>query len=217
MMDEGCGPGSNELHLTKDDVCRAVPALRIFATVRLVHRKALQASSGNQHHHVKIRCRIRRQRHCSKTPASRIGLLPVLFAYGLLLGGSPAGQAGFLWLHLATAHHEVPHASSVERRHDHDSTHPHPSEHHEHDRHEEDASRSIANAPHEHDGVVHTHEPRPDKDPVLLSAAASEYYLSPTVTPIPLPARYGSRTPWMVPSPDQVTPLVETPPPRLPG
>ena len=159
--------------------------------------------------------------------ASRIGLLPVLIAYGLLLGGSPVGQAGFLRLHLANAHHELSHVPGVERHRDQDSAPPHASEHHEHDRHEggpsfrdkapENADRSIApNVPHEHNGVVHTHEQSPE-GPVLLSGALSKFYLAPPIVPTPPPTRNGSRTPAVVLTPDQVAPRIETPPPRLPG
>lgn len=160
--------------------------------------------------------------------ASRVALLPVLFAFGVLVGGSPVGQAGFLWLHLATAHHEAPRPHGEERHHDHDSTHRDPSEHHEAGRHgngpssgsdaREDADRSTApGAPHEHNGVVHTHEQSPDEDPVLRADALSKFYLSPAATPVPAPAPYGSRTPWIVPAPDPFAPRIETPPPRLPG
>jgi hypothetical protein len=163
-----------------------------------------------------------------KTPASRVGLLPVLFALGVLLGDSPVGQAGFLWLHLATAHHELSRSPGVERHPDQDSTHPHPSEHHEPGRYEgeptsgddatENPDGSIApGAPHEHDGVVHTHEQTQSEDSALPFNALSEFYLSPPVTLIPPLVRHGSRTPWVVPTPLQAAPRVETPPPRLPG
>jgi len=38
-------------------------------------------------------------------------LAAVLFAYALALCGSPVGQSGFLWMHVATAHHAAPPAS----------------------------------------------------------------------------------------------------------
>lgn len=158
----------------------------------------------------------------------RVGLLGVLLACGLLLGASPIGQAGFLWLHLATADHELSSAASSERHHDDGSTLPHASKHHAHKPNEgglssmddtpESTERSIApDVPHEHNGNVHTHEQNPGGEPVPLAGAPSKFYLAPAVVPLPFQAPYRSRTPTVVPVPARVDRAVELPPPRLPG
>jgi hypothetical protein len=105
-------------------------------------------------------------------------------AYACLLGLSPVGQAGFLWLHLATEHHDSAvrqtahrhdgrqahrHAPEVDS-HEADSVHEHGEHAHEHAV-DADAGRSVApvspGAPHEHDGRVHTHDQAPVDDPAV--------------------------------------------------
>lgn len=199
-------------------------------------------SSWRSAHHqpeqeyVKLRRRVAGPRHGTTTRFSPVGLITVLIAYGLLLGSSPAGQAGFLWLHLATANHDQ--AAPVEERHrGHDPVPAHRSEVHEHHEHHEDhghdphenvapardhhtkriARPAATHEPHAHGGAVHTHEGGPVEDPVLLDGALSKFYLAPSVIPAPPPGRTGSRMPAAAPQPAQLAARIDTPPPRLPG
>lgn len=194
--------------------------------------------------------------------AWRIVLLPVLLACAIGLGTSHIGHAGWLSLHLATAHHDTPppppaeppaiHAHAVghlaapdgphehgSRAHEHPSrdtdSHEHPprdTDSHEHPRSEDHhhaadrhavsppadrADPPIANAPHEHGGVIHTHDPRSDDELVLPSAPFSEFYLPQAAASPPRIARSRSRTPWIVAAPDQAVRSIESPPPQLPG
>lgn len=115
----------------------------------------------------------------------------------------------------AGAHEHPPH---------HAKTHEHPREDHHHaaDRHEpsvpvERAEPPIAYAPHEHGGLIHTHDLRSDEHLVLPSAPFSEFYLPASAASPPRVARNRSRTPWIVAAPDQAVPSIESPPPQLPG
>jgi hypothetical protein len=176
--------------------------------------------------------------------AWRIVLLPVLLACGVGLGTSHVGHAGLLSLHLAIAHHDAPplsnpvpnpaaHAIVVEEpredeRHEHPArgagAHEHPRDdgHHADDRHAhsppaERADPRMANAPHAHGRVVHTHDPRSDAELVLPSAPFPEIYLPASAASLRRVVRSRSRTPWMVAAPDQAVPSIESPPPQLPG
>jgi len=107
----------------------------------------------------------------------------------------------------------------------HAGTHEHPRDedhHHTADPHEaapptDHAEPPLANAPHEHGGLIHTHDPRSDEELVLPSAPYSEFYLPAAAASPPRIARNRSRTPWIVAAPDQAVPSIESPPPQLPG
>ncbi len=166
-------------------------------------------------------------------------------AYACLLGLSPVGQAGFLWLHLATEHHDSAvrqtahrhdggqahrHAPAVDT-HESDGAQEHGEHGHEHpagpghavdDEHSaDDAGRSVApvspGAPHEHDGRVHTHDPAPVDDPAVPVGTLSKHYLSPEVTPAPPAPRDAAVPPSAAPAPRRAASPVDTPPPRRPG
>ena len=179
--------------------------------------------------------------------AWRIVLLPVLLACAIVFGTSRIGHTGLLSLHLATAHHDVSesmavdqlpdarpgpppeHAGDVDRHDHHPEDHSHSPKHHEHgpgdgqhpheahERAEPSADQRIANAPHAHGGLVHTHAPRPDEELVIPSTPIWEYYLPASAAPLPHATDDRSRAPWIVLSPDQAIPSIESPPPRLPG
>jgi len=113
----------------------------------------------------------------------------------------------------ADAHEHPPHDAD---------THEHPRDadhHHAADRHESSpsAKQPIANAPHQHGGLIHTHDPRSDAELVLPSAPFSEFYLPASAASPPRVVRSRSRTPWIVAAPDQAVPSIESPPPQLPG
>jgi hypothetical protein len=115
----------------------------------------------------------------------------------------------------ADAHEHSPH---------HAGTHEHPRDdgHHADDRHAhsppaESADPPMANAPHAHGRVVHTHDPRSDAELVLPSAPFPEFYLPASAASLPRVVRNRSRTPWIVAAPDQAVPSIESPPPQLPG
>lgn len=104
----------------------------------------------------------------------------------------------------------------------HAKTHEHPrasDHHHAADRHAQSppADPPIANAPHEHGGLIHTHDPQSDEALVLPSAPFSEFYLPASGASPPRIARSRSRTPWIVAAPDQAVSSIESPPPQLPG
>lgn len=134
--------------------------------------------------------------------------------------------------------HFVEHVEDEDRPHEHSGrgtdahehahdadTHEHPraeDHHHAADRHElsvpaESPERPVANAPHEHGGLIHTHDPRSDEELVLPAAPFSEFYLPASAASPPRVARNRSRTPWIVAAPDQAVPSIESPPPQLPG
>ncbi|HEX7240137.1 MAG TPA: hypothetical protein VF263_07725 [Longimicrobiaceae bacterium] len=143
-------------------------------------------------------------RRKSRKAAPRVSwarLLPLLLAYGLVLALSPVGQAGHLWVHLATGHHEA-----VDEHHAED-------DHHEH----RDDAPPAPDAPHEHDGVVHTHDQAPVEDPTVPADGLSKYYLLPTVAHAPPPARDASVGPSPEAVPRQAAFRIDTPPPRLQG
>jgi hypothetical protein len=250
----------------------------------------------------------------SRGRASRVGrrgawphLAAVLFAYALALCGSPVGQAGFLWMHIATSHHPAPPASpgSINARsipakivladrnaassvdgistvapappsdddarerhahpHRHASAHGHapatdrhaddhppardrhahahpdahadagdrharadrPAGHHEHEEQPGDEARDdahlpaapirpvAADAPHEHDGTWHTHQPHPVDDADVLTNGVSKFYLaSRQVSPHP---RSVGRTPLpsIIAAPSDADSPVEIPPPQI--
>jgi len=251
----------------------------------------------------------------SRGRASRVGrrgawlrLAAVLFAYALALCGSPVGQAGFLWMHVATSHHAAPppaasprsldvpafptkiaqadpgHASQVDQaaivapaptgakerharahRHRHASAHEHapaadrhahehphapdrhahahpdahadegdrhahaegPAGHHEHEDRSGDEAREDANlpaapvpsvapdAPHEHGGTWHTHQPHPVDDADVLTNGVSRFYLASREVP-PQPRSIGrTPPPSIVAAPSDADFPVEIPPPRL--
>lgn len=112
----------------------------------------------------------------------------------------------------AGAHEHPPH---------HAKTHEHPrdDDHRADDRREPSppADPPLANAPHEHGGLIHTHDPRSDAELVLPSAPFPELHLPRSAASLPRIARSRSRTPWMVAAPDQAAPSIESPPPQLPG
>jgi hypothetical protein len=135
-------------------------------------------------------------------------------------------------VHTHAVEHAVPwdepheHGAGAHEHPTHDAeTHEHPREgdhHHAADPHEPappapDAERPMANAPHEHGGLIHTHEPRSDEELVLPAAPFSAFYLPASAASPPRIARSRSRTPWIVAAPDQAVPSIESPPPQLPG
>jgi hypothetical protein len=215
--------------------------------------------------------------------ASRRGawlhLLAVLFAYALALSGSPVGQAGFLWMHLATAHHATPAASLgsasahsfpakivkadsddasradedavIEsspaladvkdhgHAHEHGHAHVHdaaaadrharperPSGHHHDDPPAHGAREDThlpvapvpavaADAPHEHGGTWHTHQPHPVDDADVLTNGISKFYVASCEVP-PQPRGSGrAPDPSIMALPSEADPAVEAPPPRL--
>jgi hypothetical protein len=132
--------------------------------------------------------------------------------------------------------HAVVHVALSDEAHEHSGrgagAHEHPARHggtHEHARDEDHhhgadrpapsppSERPIANAPHEHGGLIHTHDPRTDEELVLPSAPYPEFYLPASAASPPRVARNRSRTPWIVAAPDQAGPPIESPPPQLPG
>lgn len=160
-------------------------------------------------------------------------LLALVVAYACLLGLSPVGQAGFLWLHLATEHHDSAvrqtahrhdggqahrHAPAVDS-HEADGAHEHGEHAHEHPA--DAAGRSVApvspGAPHEHGGMVHTHDQAPGDDPAVPVGSLSKYYLSPEVKSPPPTARDAAVPPSAAPAPRRAASPVDTPPPRRPG
>jgi hypothetical protein len=160
-------------------------------------------------------------------------LLALVVAYACLLGLSPVGQAGLLWLHLATEHHGTSARPTAEHRHDGGRAHRHASADHDgssrdHDHpagpghavdveHSADADARRSGAPHEHHGRVHTHDPAPTDDPAAPVGTLSKYYLSPEVKPPPPAARDAAVPPSAVPAPRHPASPVDTPPPRRPG
>jgi hypothetical protein len=126
-------------------------------------------------------------------------------------------------VHVTPSHEHSGHGGDAHEHPAHDAeTHEHPREedhHHAADRHEPPppAERPLANAPHEHGGLIHTHDPRPDEELVLPAAPFSEFYLPVSAASPPRVARSRSRTPWIVAAPDQAVPSIESPPPQLPG
>jgi hypothetical protein len=219
----------------------------------------------------------------SRGRASRVGrrgawphLAAVLFAYALALCGSPVGQAGFLWMHIATSHDAAPPPAASPRSPDvpafparivqadpgsasrvdedaivapvpsdakrsHGHAHPHqhgsaadrhahaerPAAHREHEDQSRDEARDdakrpaapippvIADAPHEHGGTWHTHQPHPVEDADVLTNGVSKFYLASREVP-PQPRNAG-RTPLppIVAAPSGADPAVEVPPPQL--
>jgi hypothetical protein len=123
--------------------------------------------------------------------------------------------------------HEHPSRGTAAHEHPahHAKTHEHPRDeghHHAADRHKssppaDDPQQPVADAPHEHGGLIHTHDPRSDEELVLPSAPVSEFYLPASAASPPRVARNRSRTPWIVAAPDQAVPSIESPPPQLPG
>jgi hypothetical protein len=118
--------------------------------------------------------------------------------------------------HGAGAHEHAPHHAGAHE-------HPRDEEHHHADDRPEpsppadDPRRPIANAPHEHGGLIHTHDSRTDEELVLPSAPFSEFYLPASAASPPRVARNRPRTPWIAAAPDQAVPSIESPPPQLPG
>jgi hypothetical protein len=110
--------------------------------------------------------------------------------------------------------HPVHHAGTHE--HPRDEDHHHTADRHAHSAPAESPERPIAE-PHEHGGLIHTHDPRSDEELVLPSAPFSEFYLPASAASPPRVARSRSRTPWIVAAPEQAVPSIESPPPRLPG
>ncbi|HEY0026121.1 MAG TPA: hypothetical protein VGB24_24740 [Longimicrobium sp.] len=135
--------------------------------------------------------------------------------------------------------HAVVHVAPSDEPHEHPSrgadAHEHPAHHasaHEHPRDEdhhhaadrqavsppaEERHRPIASAPHEHGGLIHTHDPRSDEELVLPPAPFSEFYVPASAASPPRVARSRSRTPWVAAALDQAVPSIESPPPQLPG
>jgi hypothetical protein len=106
--------------------------------------------------------------------------------------------------------------------HESDGVHEHGEHAHEHaddDEHSAgNAGRSVApDAPHEHDGRVHTHDQAPVDDPAVPVGTLSEFYLSPEVKPPPPTARDAAVPPSAAPAPRRAASPVDTPPPRRPG
>jgi hypothetical protein len=181
-----------------------------------------------------------RPRAAERRPRRRApwaALLALVVAYACLLGLSPVGQAGFLWLHLATEHHDSAvrhtahrhdgeqahrHAAAVES-HEADGVREHGEHGHEHaaaDAHsaEDGAGRSVSpGAPHEHNGRVHTHDQTPVEDPAVPVGTLSKYYLPPEVKSPPPTARDAAVPPSAAPAPRRAAFPVDTPPPRRPG
>lgn len=165
-----------------------------------------------------------RRRPTRRVP--RAALLALVLAYACLLGISPVGQAGLLWLHLATEHHGVAVRPTAEHAHDAGRAHRHDSARHDgsgggHGHTAppgDDAGRPASpGAPHEHDGRVHTHDPAPVGDPAVPAGALSEHYLPPDVASPPPSARDAAVPPTAAPAPRRAAPPVDTPPPRRPG
>jgi hypothetical protein len=126
--------------------------------------------------------------------------------------------------HVAPADEPHEHgADAHEHSRHHAKTHAHPragDRHQADDRHAHSppaANPPLANAPHEHGGLIHTHDPRSDDELVLPSAPFPEFYLPQSAASPPRIARSRSRTPWIVAAPDQAVPSIESPPPQLPG
>jgi hypothetical protein len=209
-------------------------------------------------------------------------LAAVLFAYALALCGSPVGQAGFLWMHIATSHDAAPPPAASPRPlgvpaspakiaqadpgsasradadaviesvstgakeshgHDHARGHAHshhhgsaadrhahaerPAGHHEHEDQSRDEARDDANlpaapipavaadAPHEHGGTWHTHQPHPVEDADVLTNGVSKFYLA--SREVPPQARSVGRTwaPSIVAAPSDADSAIEVPPPQL--
>lgn len=188
------------------------------------------------HRTVKPHRRPRTAERRTRRRAPWAALLALVAAYACLLGLSPVGQAGFLWLHLATEHHGPSVRPTAEHLHDGGRAHRHASADHdgsgrEHghpagpgqavdDEHsaDDDARRSVApGAPHEHDGRVHTHDQAPVDDAAVPVGTLSEYYLSPEMKPPPPAARDAAVPPSAAPAPRRSASPVDTPPPRRPG
>lgn len=217
--------------------------------------------------------------------ASRRGawlhLVAVLFAYALALCGSPVGQAGFLWMHIATAHHAAPLPAASPRsldvpaspakitqadsgsaprvdtdaviespsppadareRHGHAHGHAHAHEHRSADRHAH-ANRPVAHrehedppihdarddanlpaipippvapdAPHEHGGTWHTHQPHPIDDADVLTNGISKFYLASREVPPQHRSVDLTPLPSIVAAPSDAEFPVEIPPPQL--
>ena len=158
-------------------------------------------------------------------------LLALVAAYACLLGLSPVGQAGFLWLHLATEHHDSAvrqtahrhdggqahrHAPAVDG-HEADGVHERGEHGHEHSARDDTRRPVSPGAPHEHDGRVHTHDQAPVDDPAVPVGTLSEYYLSPEVKPAPPTGTDAAVPPSATRAPRQAASPVDTPPPRRPG
>lgn len=148
-------------------------------------------------------------------------------AYVCLLGISPVGQAGLLWLHLATEHGgSAPHPAA-EHAHAGGPAHRHDASGHDasagsdgdsgHELHRHAGVPVAPNAPHEHHGRVHTHDQPPVEDPAVPVDALSKYYLPTDPTAPRPPARGPAVTPAPAPAPLQAAPGIDTPPPRRPG
>ena len=152
-----------------------------------------------------------------------IGLVPVLLVFGLLLIGSPLGQSGPLWLHLATADHTSLDQTPVGQDHDHEATgRPAAAHGHEHEAAPKPAARADQripigpNAPHEHDGIVHTHAPQPEQNSVPVLSALFRDYLASASHTVSAPAVESERSePLILWIPALIALPVETPPPRL--
>ncbi len=164
-------------------------------------------------------------RRPTRRRAPWFALLALAAAYACLLGISPVGQAGLLWLHLSAEHGgSAPHAAA-EHRHDGGTAHRHAAA--DPDRgpdsgpgHESDgdAGRPVApNAPHEHHGRLHTHDRSPVEDPTVPVDALSKYYLPADPTAPRPPARDPAVAPAAAPAPSPTAPRIDTPPPRRPG
>lgn len=157
--------------------------------------------------------------------ARRIGLVPVLLAYALLLVGSPVTQTALLWVHLATAHegllpkfetpdHDEHGPEAAHDEGDHDHTGPQSG-------HEEIAETDgpmAASTPHEHDGRVHTHEQAPREDSAVSISAVEKEYLNPSHVLLTMPGSRVVATELVnTPMPRAIPLTIETPPPRLPA
>lgn len=152
----------------------------------------------------------------------RIGLVPVLLVFGLLVIGSPIGQSGPLWLHLATADHTSLDQTSVAEDHDHEATGGSAADSHGHEHapervaQEEDRTPVGPNAPHAHDGIFHTHAPEPEQNSVPVLSALFRDYLASASHTVWAPAVESERSePLILSIPALIALPVETPPPRL--
>ncbi|MEX2582308.1 MAG: hypothetical protein WD766_03495 [Gemmatimonadota bacterium] len=116
----------------------------------------------------------------------RSNRLPILVVYLLVLCGSSIGRAGLLGFHLVVDHHAVEQHAGI-----------------------------ALDEPHEHDGMVHSHDDAPEGQLAVSPAGISKHFVCVPPSSGALPTSSHACFHDHLPPPADRVRLVEVPPPRL--